>query len=423
MVDSDDQAMAVLVKLSELLSPSPRIRRRWVVPAIVCAVAAAFLVQPAVADEGDTLNVTVGVTRTYSDNVFSVPDTSPKQSDFSSVYSVGVRLDKPYSLQRFQLNATESRTRYDDLPNLDSDSRNYRAAWLWALTPHLTGTLSEDRVQSQIPFSLIGGTQLNQSTSKSRNFNLDGWVGGAWHVMAGYGTSTSTTTQAILSAPATSSHNYNAGLRYVARSGNTITFLQRWLPTENTDISLDPTNLIDTQFTDRESDLSVTWRPTGKSSFDGGVTYKTRDNLHFSQRNFSGTAARLIYGWTPTGKLSINVSALRTILPYAAFGNTLENSTYVVNQTLTLGAGWSISGKTSANLSFSRTHSDFRGPVFAVTSPARIDDLNVAQVGISWAADRWISLSASVVHSDRSSNIGSFQFNGNVAQIGAALRF
>ena len=64
MVDSDDQAMAALVKLSELLSPSPRIRRRWVVPANVCAVAAAFLVQPAVADEGDTLNVTVGVTRT-----------------------------------------------------------------------------------------------------------------------------------------------------------------------------------------------------------------------------------------------------------------------------------------------------------------------------------------------------------------------
>jgi len=169
--------------------------------------------------------------------------------------------------------------------------------------------------------------------------------------------------------------------------------------------------------------LGVTWRPTGKSNFDAGVTYKTRDNLHFSQRNFSGTAGRLNYIWTPTGKLSININATRTILPYAAFGNTLENSTYVVNQTLTLGAGWSISGKTSASLSFSRTHSDYRGPVFAVTSPARVDDLNVAQVGISWAADRWISLSASVVHTDRSSNIGTFQFNGNVAQIGAALRF
>jgi len=396
------------------------------VPAMVCALAAAFLSQSAVADEADTLNVTVGVTRAYNDNVFSVPDSGvsgAKQSDFSNTYSVGVRIDKPYSLQRFQISAVESRTRYDTLPNLDFDSRNYRAAWLWALSPHLTGTLSDDRVQSQIPFYQIGGTQTNVSTSENRNFTVDGWVGGAWHVIGGYGTTTSTTTQAILSTPAFTSHNYSAGLHYVARSGNTITFLQRWIPTDNTNVSLDPINLIDTQFTDRESDLSVGWTPTGKSRFNGGVTYKVRDNLHFSQRNFSGTAGRLNYVWTPTGKLSINVSGIRTISPYAAFGNSLENSTYVVNQTLSVGAAWSISGKTSANLSFSRTHSDYRGRVFAVTSPARIDDLNVAQVGINWVADRWITLNASVVHTDRSSNIGSFQFIGNLAQIGAALRF
>src|SRR5678815_1554108 len=182
--------MAVLVRSSESISAWVCIARRGLVPSIVCAVAAAFLAQSAVADEGDTLNVTAAVTRTYSDNVFSVPDTSPKQSDFNNVYTVGVRIDKPYSLQRFQLSATNTRVRYDTVPNADFDSRNYRAAWLWALTPHLTGTLSDDRVQSQIPFSLIGGTQLNQSTSENRNFTLDGWVGGAWHVLAGYGTTT-----------------------------------------------------------------------------------------------------------------------------------------------------------------------------------------------------------------------------------------
>jgi len=61
--------------------------------------------------------------------------------------------------------------------------------------------------------------------------------------------------------------------------------------------------------------------------------------------------------------------------------------------------------------------------VFAVTSPARVDDLNVAQAGISWAADRWISLTASLVHTERTSNISSFQYNSNTAQISAALRF
>jgi len=309
------------------------------------------------------------------------------------------------------------------LPNLDFDSRNYRAAWFWALTPNLTGSLSEDRAESQIPFSLIGGTQTNQSRSVNRNFTLDAWVAGAWHVFAGYGTTDSTTTQAILQTPAFKNHHIEGGLRYVARSGNTITFLQRWIPTDNTNVSLDPINLIDTGYTDRESDLSVGWTPTGKSSFTGGVTYKARDNMHFSQRNFSGTAGRLNYIWTPTGKLTITVTGARTIGPYAAFGNSLENSTYVVNQTAVLAAGWSISGKTTANLSFSRTHSDYRGPVFVVTSPARVDDLNVAQIGINWSPDRWISLNASLVHSDRSSNIATVQFTGNTAAITASLRF
>ena len=259
-----------------------------------------------------------------------------------------MRLDKPYSLQRFQLNATESRTRYDDLPNLDSDSRNYRAAWLWALTPHLTGALSEDRAQSQIPFSLIGGTQTQPEYEQESQFQFRRMGGRRVALDCRLRDDRLDDHPGDFVHACLQQSSRRSRVRYVARSGNSITFLQRWIPTDNTNISLDPANLIDTGYTDYESDLSVGWRPTGKSTFDGGVTYKMRENMHFSQRNFSGTAGRLIYGWTPTGKLSINVSALRTILPYAAFGNTLENSTYVVNQTLSVGAGWSISGKTSA---------------------------------------------------------------------------
>lgn len=391
--------------------------------AIGCAVASAFLSHPARADEADTLNFTGELARRYDDNVFRTPDSAGTQSDWSSVYSLGARIDKPYSLQRFQLSATLSRTRYDTLPNLDYDSRNYRAAWLWSFTPRLTGVVSYDRSQTQLPFSLIGGTQVNQSTNVNRNFNFDAWVAGSWHVVGGYGTSDSTTDQAILATPAAKSHRAEGGLRWTPRSGNSITLVQRWIPTDNTNIPLDPVNLIDTGYTDSETDLSVAWTPTGKSSFVGSLTYKSRDNMHFSQRNFSGTAGRLNYLWTPTGKLSVNIAALRTISPYAAFGNTLENSTYVVNQTLLVAAVWSISGKTSANLSFSRTHSDYRGPVFAVTSAPRVDDFNVAQIGISWNLDRWISVNANLIHSDRSSNIGTFQFTDNTAQISAAVRF
>jgi exopolysaccharide biosynthesis operon protein EpsL len=326
-------------------------------------------------------------------------------------------------MQRFQASVVDTITRYSKFDSLNSDALNYSTAWLWAVTPHLTGTLSADRTQSQVPFALAGGTQRNLLTTNNRNFTLDFTVSGAWHLLGGMGHSEVNTEIPTLTIPSSTSDRAEAGLRYVSRAGNSVTFLHRWIPANLTQQPLDPINLIDTNYRDTESELRGSWTLTGKSTVEARAVHKERVNLHFTQRNFSGVAGDLRYIWTPTGKTRLTLALTRDVLPYSAFGNTIENSTYRVDNTLSLLAAWQATAKITVIGNVGRTDSDFRGPVFPLTQPPREDTLTTASLSANWAIARTVSLNALLQHDQRSSNTPAFQFRNNLFLMGASLQF
>lgn len=406
----------------------PRIARR-LVPVAACALAAACLPQSAVADEFDTLNLVLSDSLRYDANVFRTPDSSgpplgfTTKSDRINVFSVGLKIDKPYAQQRFQLDATQTMTRYDVFSYLNADTHNYRGAWLWHLSPRVSGTLSTERTQAEVPFVDVGGFQRNVRTTDNRSFNLDGWMFGGWHLLAGFTQRESKTEQKLLGQPSSRSRHMEAGLRYEAGSGNAITVMQRWMPADVIDQSLDPVNLIETNYRDTESELKVNWKPSGNSSFDGSLTRKERRNEHFAQRDFSGLAGHLGYLWTPTGKLTFHFSADRKIGPYAALGNVIANSSYKVDNILSFEPVWQVDAKIAVRLRFARTATDFRGPVFAVSGPPRSDDFRTALVGVDWSPLRNVSLRASLQRERRSSNDPGFEYGDTIGSLSASVTF
>ena len=424
MLDCRDTELAVLVKPRVLPMPP----RDAALTAALALAMASLSAPPAFADEFDTFNVKAGSLLRYESNVFRLPDgTAPfpgsSQSDTASVSYLGLQVDKRYSMQRFQASVTDTITRYAKFDSLNNDALNYSTAWLWAVTPHLTGTLSADRSQSQVPFSLAGGNQRNIRTVNNRNFTLDFTVSGAWHLLGGMGHSESSTEIPTLTLPSTDSDRAEAGLRYISSAGNTITFMQRWIPADLTAQSLDPVNLIDTNYRDTETELRGDWKLTGKSTVEARAVHKERVNLHFIQRNFSGVAGDLRYIWTPTGKTKLTFALTRDVLPYAAFGNTIENSTYRVDNMVSLLGTWQATAKITVFGNIGRTRSDFRGPVFPLTQPPREDTLTVASLSANWAIARSVSLNALLEHDQRSSNTPGFQFKNNVFLMGASLLF
>ncbi len=128
-------------------------------------------------------------------------------------------------------------------------------------------------------------------------------------------------------SPSFQNRRIEGGLRYVAESGNSITFMQRSIPADLINQALDPNNLIDTNYTDTESDLKVSWKNGGKSTLDGNVTYK---NAH--ERALCRSAilpappASFVTGGRRPASCSSTLAAVRTFLPYFAYGNTIENS-------------------------------------------------------------------------------------------------
>ena len=395
----------------------------------VCAVTAMLLWHSAVADDFDTLNVVLGDTLSHDSNVFRVPSSLGPPPGFSSksdvfnTHFVGLRLNKPYALQRFQADVTKSAIRYNNFSTLDSDTLNYHAAWLWALTPRLTGTLSTDQTQGQASFAQFGGTRRNLTTTENTTFNVDGWITGGWHLLGAYTNTEHQTDQPLISSPSTRGHRSEVGIRYDARSGNSVTFTRRRIPSSTTDQTLDPINFIDTGSTDSETELRAVWTPTGKSTFDGRLLYREHRSNTFTQRDFSGVASQVNYFWTPTGKLTFNLSAVRDIQPSVAFGNTIENSSFRVDHTLFLAGTWQTSAKIAVRVRYARTQSDFGGPVFAVTGPPRSDDVRFVGITADWSPRRFILLSANIAHDRRMSNVSSLEYNDTTASVSAAINF
>jgi hypothetical protein len=99
-----------------------------------------------IADERDPISAIAGVSREYDNNLFLLE--SGKQSDRVTKAYAGIQLDKLYSLQRFKVNYTLNAARYQKNNRLNFNSHNYDAAWLWSLTPRLTGKLYADRKES-----------------------------------------------------------------------------------------------------------------------------------------------------------------------------------------------------------------------------------------------------------------------------------
>src|SRR3990172_4774669 len=194
--------------------PPPRRRSCWIVRhrrlirKVALGLVAGMLVQAAAAQETLPLKLALvlGGSVVWDANVFRLPGSvdpltavgKPNKDDRIHTTYVGLRIDKSFAQQRFQLDVTKTTTRFNSFTFLDFDALDYRGAWLWHLTPRLSGTLSTDHRQALVPFADFRGFQRNISDTDRRNFSLDGSLAGGWHLLLGVFDSETKYTQVFL---------------------------------------------------------------------------------------------------------------------------------------------------------------------------------------------------------------------------------
>jgi len=395
--------------------------------ALACALAAALLPRTAVAQQ-DLLTFRLGSTPTWDTNVFRVPDTvtDPQlargisgKSDLITTTNVGLQFNKAYAQQSLLFDIGRTATRHDKFRFLDRNAINYRSAWQWHLTPRVSGTLSADRAQSIVGFDDTQAGTLITTVSRNRNLSVDALLFGGWHLLAGTGRSERETSQSFFAVPASDQVAADFGLRYDGATRGSMTFTRRSTRGTNTGQEVDPVNFVDNAFTQQDSELRATWVTSGKSTLNGQLSRVERRHEHIPQRNFSGIAGGATYAWTPTGRLTLSVSATRAISPFA----TGTSATYRVDDTLAFAPVWRASDKISLNMRASRRATAFLGPVVPVAGPLQRDIVTSAQFGADWSPHPKLVLRATLQRDRRTSTDAALFFNYTAASLSATLTF
>jgi exopolysaccharide biosynthesis operon protein EpsL len=405
---------------------------------IIPALLSFSLSAPTWADEQDVFNFSVGAGATFEDNLFRLPDSAntfqslgkSRRSDRILTTNVGIKIDKPYSLQRFQVDLNVIDNNYDTYSYLDYTAFNYRAAWLWQLTPNIKGTLSADQQQVLNSFSEFRDfdNELNRrrsiQTNENRIFDVDATVGGGWHLLGGISELRSRNSVTFDATGDFIQTGANVGLKYVTPSENSITLLQRAYNGDYQGRRADALTQLDSGFKQRETEALLQWRLTGKSLIDAKIGYVDREHDNFSSRDYDGMTGRLAYNWQPTGKLGVITSLSRNIYSFQQAVNS-----YYVADTFAITPIWQLTPKTSLKMRYDFSRRDYRGTVISIPEH-RKDNVQSFMLSADWQAMRTLTVTGVLRHEKRNSSFnqassfgGDLEYDANTATINAQLLF
>ena len=413
---------------------------RWIALAAVGLVS--FTAQHAIADAGDTVNVTVGSTFTYDSNLFrlsSIIDPErfvgkPTTADQIVISTATLSMNKYYSMQRFEFNGSIVDNRYNNFDFLNFVGKNYTAAWNWFITPYFHGRMSSGHREALNNFANLTGfvnsTSKNLRTDDNLRFDAVYELDGAWRLIGGFVQDTRRNSRINVQDFNNRVRSVEGGIRYAFPSGASFTykvrsgageFINRAEPNESA--------LFDTRFSEMEHDLHMIWPITGKATIDGRIGHLTREHAHFPQRNFSGIVGNLNLNWAVTGKTRITASWARdlfnsqTSLNFQLSGFELFSSSFVVNNHFSFSPVWQISEKTALRLRYDYTMRDFQGAVVPLPNQDRSDSIHSGLIAFDWRPMNMLWVSATLQRDHRSSTHRGFDYDNAAASISARLNF
>lgn len=359
------------------------------------------------------LMLRLGASHTWDSNLFHSPDA---RSERIGAYYVGASLDKPYAQQRFRLEATATAYRYDSFPQLDFEALTYLGAWTWQLTPRIGGALNATRTEQLADYSDFRNPGVqNVRTTETFLFSGDAWLFGGWHLTGGLVRQEYRYTVPFPEEGNYRADGFEAGVRWVARSANSLAFNLRSLDGRYDRVA-DPVAQLDDGFERREAEARVLWRPGAKLGLDGALAHVEYRSNNFSERDFSGIAGRLRAVWEATARLALQANFARTIEPWSE-----ARASHRVDERLTLGPVWQLAARTTLRLDAGRTESEFRDPLPGFAGELRRDVQRNAQLEAEWRALRNLSLKATLGRYRQSSNDPAANYRGSLVSLGVSL--
>jgi len=387
-------------------------------------VAVAPLDDIAAAQRTNLLILYAGDTFTYDNNIYRLPASV---TDLTTLSGIGVnpsRQDYIDSLtggltgewltgarQSVDVDLRADYNRYIRNTDLNNVTSNDRVAWNWGLGNALSGQVGADYIR------LLGGfanTQVytRDIVNRSDYFaSLRYQLGPRWGIFGGLmGTSYSVST-AQANFNNSTSKSVDVGADY-ATDLNRIGFDYRYNDSRASNSAILNGVLFDPDFREERARVLFRYALSEKTIFDGSAGYLKRDYPSTSIGSFSGEIWRAAFQWQPTPKTQLLVGAWQQLA-----AELTSQTDYFVDKGVSLTPEWIASEKLTVSLIFAHDTQNYVGsnPLGPVpvdfTGLARHDTLTSETGSLVYTPIRAITLTFSVAHVNRNSNVSQFQYN------------
>lgn len=371
----------------------------------------------------------------HEENLFLKPaNQANSDTILGSIAAVDYR--KRYSLQTFQIKAKVTDVRYDRFDYLDYLGKDLDAAWLWALTPELTGTLSSSRQEGLNSFVDYDGSKRNLRKERKDALDVRWRVSGGWHLAAGANQSAVRNT---LGGERFAEGDYTAnnaeyGFMYSFPSQSQITLVQMLQSGEYRSRTLSNLSQFDSGFDQTSPELRVDWRLSGKSALNIKLGHLNREHDHFPLRDYSGTYGSADYLWYNGGKLKIKLNARQNYNSFqsspqrdlidALAGRDYYNASFYRSQVLSIAPTWQLLDKVSISGKLQQEERDYQGGLLTGAQlRTRQDTLRQGTLSLDWVPRDVVALSLHVSRQERDSNMPTADFTDESIGMSAVLSF
>lgn len=392
------------------------------------ALAAAAIASHAHADRDDTLQFSARHELFYDSNLLRlspsfkgqvVPGVSTR-SDVINTSTLGLHLNKPYSLQRIELDAFALRQEYRNFDYLNYSALNYRAAWHWSLTPRLRGDVSTQRdTHSNSASDVANVTRRNLRRDTWTRLNAEADLGAAVRLLGALSQRRISNEQFVAEDRDSNVRSVFAGLRYVFPSGSSVGYGYRVASGGYLRDADDAPDVRGSKFDQTEHEIAARWNWSGRTSFEGRVAYVNRRHAERPERDFGTPLAELRMRWAPTGKLRLDTLVARTFT-----ATHTDYASYSTRDRIALTPSWAMTAHTSVRLQLEQSEQKFRGaPPDSLYTFDRDDTVRLARLAMDWRPRETITLTVQLQTERRSSTFTGFDYRTHGASLAAQVRF
>ena len=382
------------------------------------------------ADELDTLQFRVGETVEHDSNIFRLSDSltpadtqaligRSERSDTIMVTSAGVKFNKAYSLQRFELDAEFQNYRYSRNTRLNFNAANYAAAWRWSLTPRFHGNVTADRRQyvDNTSDAQIKG-DVNRRTDLRTLADAEYEIGARWRALGGVFENKIKNSSPFALIPDTSVRGGEVGARYIFREADSVAYRYRVGKGNYSNQSASNLTQFATSFNDREHEFRVNWAPSGRVDVQGRLSHLSRSNSGAAGRDFSGYVGDVNANWTITGKTSLAGGFIKELNSFQT-----NDISYYDGYRVYVAPTYKPTEKTAVRVRYDQGTRNYKGSSQGFAPSGRKDNIRLASVGFEYAPIRALTLAASLQRDQRTSNTVGADYKNNSLFLSALFKF